>query len=109
MRTFENIISEGLTENNLSALAEELEVLVKKQAELEEASANALLNSYHWKRMAKKMNAAFEDDSITGANIEKAYDMADKLKETHERLEEMLKEADDYIYMAKEILMESRA
>lgn len=109
MRTFENIISEGLTEDNMETLTAELELLKKKQTELEEASAKALSDSYQWRRKAIKMAIEFDDYSISGADIDKAYDTAYDLKETHKELEKMLEDTDEAIYKAKQILAENRA
>lgn len=109
MRTFEDIIYEGLTEDNMETLTAELELLKKKQAELEEASAKALADSYQRRRQAIKMDIEFDDYSISGADIGKAYDEAYDLKETHKELEKMLEETDKTIYKAKQILAESRA
>lgn len=109
MRTFEDIIYEGLTEDNMETLTAELELLKKKQAELEEASAKALADSYQRRRQAIKMDIEFDDYSISGADIGKAYDEAYDLKETHKELEKMLEETDKTIYKAKQILAENRA
>lgn len=109
MRTFEDIIYEGLTEDNMETLTAELELLKKKQAELEEASAKALADSYQRRRQAIKMDIEFDDYSISGADIGKAYNEAYDLKETHKELEKMLEETDKTIYKAKQILAESRA
>lgn len=109
MRTFEDIIYEGLTEDNMETLTAELELLKKKQAELEETSAKALSDSYQRRRQAIKMAIEFDDYSISGADIDKAYDEAYDLKETHKELEKMLEETDKTIYKAKQILAESRA
>lgn len=108
MRTFEDIIYEGLTEDNMETLTAELELLKKKQAELEEASAKALADSYQRRRQAIKMDIEFDDYSISGADIGKAYDEAYDLKETHKELEKMLEETDKTIYRAKQILAENR-
>lgn len=109
MRTFEDIIYEGLTEDNMETLTAELELLKKKQAELEEASAKALADSYQRRRQAIKMDIEFDDYSISGADVGKAYDEAYDLKETHKELEKTLEEADKTIYKAKQILAENRA
>ena len=109
MRTFEDIIYEGLTEDNLETLIAELELLKKKQVELEEASAKALADSYQRRRQAIKMGIEFDDYSISGADIGKAYDEVYDLKETHKELEKMLEETDKTIYKAKQILAESQA
>lgn len=109
MRTFEDIIYEGLTEDNMETLTAELELLKKKQTELEEASAKALSNSYQRRRQAIKMAIEFDDYSISGADIDKAYDEAYDLKEAHKELEKMLEETDEAIYKAKQILAENRA
>lgn len=109
MRTFEDIIYEGLTEDNMETLTAELELLKKKQAELEEASAKALADSYQRRRQAIKMDIEFDDYSISGADVGKAYDEAYDLKETHKELEKMLEETDKTIYKAKQILAESWA